>query len=69
MLRYVDFNAVSAKVLEKGNKIIINFEGLPDENCIQFLVDDKSWNELLYKVIKETDGANKHRTFLAKKCP
>lgn len=35
-VRYADFNAVSAEVLEKGNKIYITFEGLSKENCIQF---------------------------------
>lgn len=34
ILRFADFSAVSAQVLEKGDKIIIAFDDAPKDRCI-----------------------------------
>lgn len=62
--------------MQKGNKIYITFEGLPNkENAIKFEPVDKhgdehkAWTQILYKSIKESDGLQKHYNFLSNKYP
>ena len=69
IVRFVDFNVVCANLSTHGNQLTFKFEGSEKELFLEVTGDEQKWSQQISKIINETEGKPKKRSYICRKSP